>query len=114
MSDAALFAQNMVVAFESMGYGTCYIGGLRNDLQALHEVLDTPEGVWPLFGLLKGVPLGLIRGANSDLLTRETAGKMQALRPDMDYTEVPDRGHVPFLDEPESTAAITRFLEQSR
>ena len=48
--DATLFAQNMVVAFESMGYGTCYIGGLRNDLPALHEVLRTPEGVWPLLG----------------------------------------------------------------
>lgn len=54
--DATLFAQNMVVAFESMGYGTCYIGGLRNDLRALHEVLRTPEGVWPLFGLCIGTP----------------------------------------------------------
>jgi nitroreductase len=54
--DATLFAQNMVVAFESMGYGTCYIGGLRNDLPALHEVLRTPEGVWPLFGLCVGTP----------------------------------------------------------
>ena len=54
--DATLFAQNMVVAFESMGYGTCYIGGLRNDLAGLHEVLGTPEGVWPLFGLCVGVP----------------------------------------------------------
>lgn len=54
--DATLFAQNMVVAFESMGYGTCYIGGLRNDLEALHQVLRTPEGVWPLFGLCVGTP----------------------------------------------------------
>ncbi|MDA0295778.1 MAG: NADPH-dependent oxidoreductase [Planctomycetota bacterium] len=54
--DATLFAQNMVIAFESMGYGTCYIGGLREDLPALHEVLRTPEGVWPLFGLCVGLP----------------------------------------------------------
>lgn len=54
--DATLFAQNMVIAFESMGYGTCYIGGLRNDLAAVHEVLGTPEGVWPVFGLCVGRP----------------------------------------------------------
>ncbi len=54
--DATLFAQNMVIAFESMGYGTCYVGGLRNDLPALHEVLGTPDGVWPLFGLCVGRP----------------------------------------------------------
>lgn len=54
--DASLFAQNMVVAFEAMGYGTCYIGGLRNDLPGVHELLATPEGVWPLFGLCVGRP----------------------------------------------------------
>lgn len=54
--DATLFAQNMVVAFEAMGYGTCYIGGLRNDLEGVHEVLSTPPGVWPIFGLCVGLP----------------------------------------------------------
>ena len=54
--DATLFAQNMVVAFEAMGYGTCYIGGLRNDLAGVHEVLSTPHGVWPIFGLCIGRP----------------------------------------------------------
>lgn len=54
--DASLFAQNMVVAFESMGYGTCYIGGIRNDLNKTQEVLRLPEGVWPLFGLCIGRP----------------------------------------------------------
>ena len=54
--DASLFAQNMVVALESLGYGTCYVGGLRNDLPAVHEVLGTPEGVWPIFGLCIGRP----------------------------------------------------------
>jgi len=54
--DATLFAQNLVVAFEAMGYGTCYVGGLRNDLEAVHEVLATPHGVWPIFGLCVGRP----------------------------------------------------------
>ncbi len=54
--DAALFAQNTCIAFESMGYGICYIGGLRNDTERLDELLELPEGVYPLFGLCVGVP----------------------------------------------------------
>src|SRR5690606_17069314 len=42
--------------FESMGYGTCYIGGLRNDLDAVNEVLGLPAGVFPVYGLCVGVP----------------------------------------------------------
>lgn len=56
--DATLFAQNMVVALESMGYGVCYIGGLRNSLEKVQEVLQMPQGVWPFFGLCIGRPEG--------------------------------------------------------
>jgi len=54
--DASLFAQNMALAFESMGYGCCYIGGLRNDLPEVDRVLELPEGVYPLYGLCVGRP----------------------------------------------------------
>lgn len=54
--DATLFAQNMAVALESMGYGLCYIGGIRNDLPRVGEVLGLPAGVYPLFGLCVGRP----------------------------------------------------------
>ena len=55
--DASLFAQNLVIAFESQGLGTCYIGGLRNDLQAVSELLDVQKDVFPLYGLCVGEPL---------------------------------------------------------
>lgn len=54
--DAALFAQNLTLAFEAMGYGTCYIGGLRNQPAALDGLLGTPQGAFALFGLCVGVP----------------------------------------------------------
>lgn len=54
--DATLFAQNFTLAFESLGYGTCYIGGLRNDLHAVNNILQLPAGVFPLYGLCVGVP----------------------------------------------------------
>jgi pimeloyl-ACP methyl ester carboxylesterase len=70
-----------------------------------------PVDLWPLFDALQGLPLALIRGANSDLLTVETAQKMQTRRPDMLFAQVPDRAHIPFLDEPESLAVIHAFLK---
>lgn len=91
--------------------GLRYDPRLRDAVEAQSAGLEPPD-LWPLFAALQGVPLGLIRGANSDLLTAETAARMCELRPDMDYGEIPDRGHVPFLDEPGSIAAITRFLEK--
>jgi FMN reductase (NADPH) len=54
--DASLFAQNFTLAFEALGYGTCYIGGLRNDLPKVNELLNLPDGVLPLYGLCVGVP----------------------------------------------------------
>ncbi|MEM1431026.1 MAG: alpha/beta hydrolase [Pseudomonadota bacterium] len=70
---------------------------------------DAPD-LWPLFDASAGLPLALIRGANSDLLLASTADAMQARRPDMVRTDVPDRGHVPFLDEPEAVSALMQWL----
>lgn len=69
-----------------------------------------PVDLWPLFDALQGLPLALIRGANSDLLTAETTQKMRTRRPDMAFAEVPDRAHIPFLDEPQAVDLIHRFL----
>ncbi|PRY25429.1 pimeloyl-ACP methyl ester carboxylesterase [Aliiruegeria haliotis] len=68
--------------------------------------------IWPLFDALKGFPTALIRGANSNILSAETAAEMCRRQPDMFFAEVPDRGHVPFLDEPEAVAVIDAYLEQ--
>lgn len=54
--DAALAAQNAAVAAESMGLGICYIGGLRNNLEEVQNLLSTPERVIPLFGMAVGYP----------------------------------------------------------
>ncbi len=54
--DVALAAQNAVVAAESLGYGICYIGAVRNDPQTVADLLELPEHVYPVFGLCIGVP----------------------------------------------------------
>ncbi|MEL7107288.1 MAG: alpha/beta hydrolase [Pseudomonadota bacterium] len=86
---------------------------LRYDPDLRVPVLATVEAeapdLWPVFDALAGLPLALIRGENSNILTRETAAQMRARRPDMIYADVPGRGHVPFLDEPQSLAAIAEW-----
>ena len=69
-----------------------------------------PVDIWPLFDALAGLPVAVIRGANSDLLLPATVAEMQARRPDLIAATVPDRGHVPFLDEPESLRALRAFV----
>lgn len=69
--------------------------------------------LWPLFEGLGTVPLLLIRGANSDILSHGTVAEMRRIRPDMDVIEIPGRGHAPFLDEPEALAAVEAFLEST-
>ena len=73
-----------------------------------------PDGIglaWQEEGA--GVPLAVVRGANSDLLAAETVARMRERRPDLIVAEVPDRGHVPFLDEPEALAALAALIERS-
>lgn len=54
--DAALAAERMVCAAESLGLGTCYIGALRNDPYAIRELLNLPDRVVAVFGLCLGWP----------------------------------------------------------
>lgn len=52
--DAALASQNAVVAAESLGLSTVYIGALRNDPLKVREVLGLPDGTFGVFGLCVG------------------------------------------------------------
>ena len=54
--DAALAAERLVCAAESIGLGICYIGGLRNHPDRVAEELNLPTGVFGVFGLTIGWP----------------------------------------------------------
>ncbi len=79
------------------------------DAFSVSDAQPAPD-LWPLFDALDGLPLALIRGANSDLLTRATADEMSRRRPDMIRTDIPGRGHVPFLDEPQALEVLHHWL----
>ncbi|MCK4861911.1 MAG: alpha/beta hydrolase [Rhodobacteraceae bacterium] len=78
----------------------------------LEQATKEQPDLWPLFDAMDGLPLALIRGANSDLLSEESVAEMQRRRPDTIYANVPDKGHVPFLNEPEAVAAIEKLIGQ--
>lgn len=54
--DTAIAAQNAVLAAESEGLGCTYIGGIRNNLPKIVELLNIPKGVYPVFGMVMGYP----------------------------------------------------------
>ncbi|MGM0215243.1 oxygen-insensitive NADPH nitroreductase [Enterococcus sp. AZ109] len=54
--DTTIAAQTMAVYAESIGLGICYIGGIRNDLFKMAELLELPEYTFPLFGMSVGYP----------------------------------------------------------
>lgn len=69
--------------------------------------------LWPLFQALAQRPVLVLRGANSDILSAETAERMAAVSPDVTLVTVPDRAHVPLLDEPECVEAIDALLARA-
>ena len=72
----------------------------------------TPRPLWPLFQALPDIPLLLVHGRLSRLLTDDGAAAMQAARPAMSVVEVENVGHAPTLAEPEVLAALDSFVDQ--
>ncbi|QQM67570.1 NADPH-dependent oxidoreductase [Actinomyces weissii] len=56
VEDVLLAAQNMVVAAESLGLGTCYLGSLLGDPRLVISALQLPARTFPVVGLLVGHP----------------------------------------------------------
>ncbi len=83
----------------------------------LGKILDgvDPErplpALWKEFDALASVPLMVIRGCLSDILSQATVAAMQGRHPAMEAIEVPDQGHAPLLSEPALIARIAAFVE---
>lgn len=55
-ADAIIAAQNTVVAAESLGIGSCYIGDILENYEIVREILNLPEFVIPVAMLVYGYP----------------------------------------------------------
>nr|WP_294168679.1 alpha/beta hydrolase [uncultured Sphingomonas sp.] len=74
---------------------------------------STQPNLWPLLGGLSGKPVTILRGERSDLFPAEIADRMvQEIGADAELVTVPEVGHAPSFDEPESIAALRRLLER--
>ena len=75
------------------------------------SVLDGPiPALWPQFEALKRVPLMVLRGENSDILTAETVEEMRRRHPAMATVTVANQGHAPLLKDAPTIEAVRHFL----
>jgi len=108
-------AQWMEYARRNYREGTDGVPVPDMDPQIAAGFKQTPTGplqMWPLWAQLTGVPMLVIRGALSDLLSAATVERMRREKPDLEHLTVPNRGHTPLLDEPECLEAIDGFLSR--
>jgi pimeloyl-ACP methyl ester carboxylesterase len=68
--------------------------------------------LWPLFEAVRELPMLLLRGELSDLLSRDTVAQMRQRLAGLTALEVPCRGHAPTLDEPLAWQALCDWLER--
>jgi pimeloyl-ACP methyl ester carboxylesterase len=80
--------------------------------EAVRAAPAAPVDLWPLWKALGDLPALAIRGVNSDILSAATFARMKSEKSNVEQLSVPNRGHVPLLDEPECLASIDGFLRQ--
>lgn len=89
-----------------------YDPALIKGLKAIN--LDAPlPTMWPQFAGLKRIPVMVIRGANSDLLSEETVEKMRQEHTELKVLNVPNQGHAPDLGTIGMPERIAKFLESA-
>jgi pimeloyl-ACP methyl ester carboxylesterase len=69
--------------------------------------------LWPQFEAMKRIPVLVLRGANSDLLSEATVKEMEQRHPKLSTYTVPDEGHAPLLHDAASIAAVESFFAET-
>ena len=85
-----------------------YDPALANTLQGFDPDKPFPT-LWPQFDAMAQMPLMVVHGANSDILSSTTVDAMQQRHPDTEVLVVPDQGHAPLLAEADTIRAIAAF-----
>ena len=80
--------------------------------QALAALKGKIPELWPQFETLKHVPLLVLRGENSDILSNSTMEEMLRRHPRAFSYTVPNEGHAPLLHDTATQATITKFMAE--
>lgn len=86
-----------------------YDPALEEAFKAFDPAKPQPD-LWPAFETLADVPMMVIHGALSDILSAATVAQMAARHPGLAVHTVPDQGHAPLLWDAASQQAIQDFL----
>jgi pimeloyl-ACP methyl ester carboxylesterase len=86
-----------------------YDAKLASTLKGVNPDRPLPA-LWKEFDALARVPVMVIRGGNSDILSVATVEAMRARRDRLDVVEVPDEGHAPLLTGADTIGPITAFV----
>ena len=91
------------------GIGATMRGGHRDPEFPLGPNFLSGIDLWSTWAGIR-CPTLLLRGADSDVLSRDTMQQMQALRPGVEVLELPGIGHAPALMSYDQIAAVKAFL----
>ena len=84
---------------------------------AIAKSLVLPSGpmpaLWKQFGALDHVPVLVLRGGTSDLLTAASVAEMATRHPNLTHHTVPDEGHAPLLRDTPTQSVIQAFLKRT-
>jgi pimeloyl-ACP methyl ester carboxylesterase len=83
--------------------------GIAATLEDVTPEAPLPE-LWAQFDALSNVPVMVIRGLLSDLLSAQTVESMRARRASLDVVEVADQGHAPLLSDSKTISRIQAFI----
>jgi len=86
--DSALAAQNAVVSIDSLGLGSCYIGAMRNQPEAVAEELGLPAEVFAVFGMTVGYPDPASTSDVKPRLAQSTVLHRERYRPGLRYDDL--------------------------
>ena len=112
LSEADWEAYARITFTDAVGrIGPRYDQNLMKTLESLDLEQPLPS-LWPQFNGLRAVPLLILRGANSDLLSEETLKEMATRHPGADSHIVKGQGHAPLLLDQETIARICGFAAE--